>query len=62
MSIRVSGSPADRGECDYYYGRPPHPHKWLDPLGVQSVMLTDQAEIDAYHKAYHDADERKDWR
>ena len=55
------GSPRDRGRADAYYGRFPHPHKWLDALGVKRVELTDPQEINEYWKGYDEEDDSKDW-
>ncbi len=58
------GSPADRGEADYYYGRKPDPHKCPKGTGFgERITLTDPAEIKEYDDAYENPDnERKDWR
>lgn len=57
------GSPHDRGWADFYYRRPRHPHKWLDPIGVTRIEALTTAEVAEYHAGYDEAerlDERKD--
>jgi hypothetical protein len=56
------GSPEDRGSADAYYWRPYRPHKWLDGLGRDEVILTDPAEIAAYDLGFFNETDRKDWR
>lgn len=50
--VMAHGSPFDRGCADYYYWRKPEPHKWLDSMGLQRVVLTDQEEIAEYNAGY----------
>jgi hypothetical protein len=63
-SVRMPphGSPEDRGDSDYYYGRQYRPHKWLDGIGQREVELMDPDEIAAYRRGYENCDERKDCR
>lgn len=59
---RWHGGPADRGSADAYYGRSKDPHKY--PNGTYNeprVKLTDPLEVAAYHFAYDNEDDRKDW-
>jgi hypothetical protein len=46
------GSPFDRGRADYYYGRGPGPHKWLDDVGRKRVEVLTEEEISAYMAGY----------
>lgn len=61
------GGPFDRGGADYWYWRPPVPHKWpegtLKGERVEAKDMTPE-EIEAYHAGYEKArqqGDRKDW-
>ena len=61
------GGPFDRGGADYWYHRPPNPHYYVDGTynspRIEKDRMT-QAEIEAYHAGYAEAEEqgdRKDW-
>lgn len=45
---------------DFYYGRPPNPHKRVG-MGPD-ILLTDPDEIAAYWRGYNSETERKDFR
>lgn len=57
------GSLYDRGRADYYYGRGPSPHYWVDSAGRRAVPVTEQKAVDEYMAGYNDpTNERKDYR
>lgn len=61
---RSHGSPYDRGDSDAYYGRGrfAKPHKWLDRLGREEVLLTDLEEIRQYYLGFDENPSgQKDW-
>jgi len=53
----------DRGSMDYYYGRQPTPHIWLDRMGRDVVLKQHMSpdEIKAYYDGYEEETDRKDW-
>ena len=63
-----SGSPADRGSADRYYGRWPRAHCYRDTegryvnmvRGIRCTDLTDE-EMREYWRAYETEEERKQW-
>ena len=61
MTLAPHGSPRDRGGSDAYYGRPPRPHKWLDGIGREEIILRDPAEVAEYQAGYDAEPDRKDW-
>lgn len=57
----VRGSPEDRGNADYYYGRMPSPHKIVDGKEIRTLTCTEIAE---YYFGYTEAEtygDRKDY-
>lgn len=57
------GQPFDRGASDYYYGRPPKPHKYTQgTYNGEPEPLTDPEELAAYWAGYNTQVERKDWQ
>lgn len=59
-----SGSPADRGSADAYYGREYDPHYWPEGTHkgtrVEKEDMTEQ-QIEEYTYAYNNEDDRKQW-
>jgi hypothetical protein len=57
------GSPEDRGQADYYYGRPWNPHCWKH-FGFKLIRhekMTEE-EVNQYTKGYRDQSAgQKDW-
>lgn len=64
MEKETVKSAADRGSADAYYGRKFNPH-YLKPNEHgghdKQPVEKDTAEYDAYHHAYVNEDDRKDW-
>lgn len=54
---------ARRGKSDAYFGRPPNPHIWLEPMGKHVVPKEEmtRGEVNAYMEAYEGEEGRKDW-
>ena len=59
--MKMEVSAFNRGRMDAYYGRPPRPHKWSDPLGRKEITDLSPQEIADYWRGYDEEDERKDW-
>ena len=58
------GSPADRGGADRYYGRPYNPHYYPEGTYVGERIVPPQmteAQIEEYHNAFRQEEDRKDW-
>lgn len=61
------GGPFDRGSADSYYGRPPHPHFYVEGTGTSAKVersMMDQDQIDAYYAGYEWNEQegiKKDW-
>ena len=58
------GSPASRGGADRYYGRPYKPHYYPEGTYVGERIIPPQmteAQIEEYHNAYRQEEDRKDW-
>lgn len=64
MLLPKHGSPADRGGADRYYGRPYKPHYYPEGTYVGERIVPPQmteAQIEEYHNAFRQEEDRKDW-